>query len=120
MKKTKCRFCISLFAKDFGYAHSVNYIIQTWGFLCYSSVHTKKAEADSCSAFFLILSKDHSILLFSTFSLIYFGTIYIDFVDENFVPKISFDKKKVIRMRTFSKAYGMAGLRVGFAIGEKT
>ena len=44
---------------------------------------------------------------------------YIDFVDDNFVPKISLDTKNVIRMRTFSKAYGMAGLRVGYAIGEK-
>ena len=44
---------------------------------------------------------------------------YIDFVDDNFVPKISLETKNVIRMRTFSKAYGMAGLRVGYAIGEK-
>ena len=44
---------------------------------------------------------------------------YIDFVDDNLVPKISLETKNVIRMRTFSKAYGMAGLRVGYAIGEK-
>ena len=42
---------------------------------------------------------------------------YIDFIDDNFIPKISLDTKNVIRMRTFSKAYGMAGLRVGYAIG---
>ena len=44
---------------------------------------------------------------------------YIDFVDSHLIPKISINTKNVIRMRTFSKAYGMAGLRVGYAIGEK-
>ena len=44
---------------------------------------------------------------------------YIDFVDSALIPKISTNIKNVIRMRTFSKAYGMAGLRVGYAIGEK-
>lgn len=44
---------------------------------------------------------------------------YIDFVDPGLIPKISTNIKNVIRMRTFSKAYGMAGLRVGYAIGEK-
>ena len=44
---------------------------------------------------------------------------YIDFVDSGLIPKISTNNKNVIRMRTFSKAYGMAGLRVGYAIGEK-
>ena len=29
------------------------------------------------------------------------------------------DRPNVIRMRTFSKAYGMAGARVGYAIGSK-
>ena len=44
---------------------------------------------------------------------------YIDFLDTNLIPKISLNTKNVVRMRTFSKAYGMAGLRVGYAIGEK-
>ena len=44
---------------------------------------------------------------------------YIDFVDPGLIPKISTNIKNVIRMRTFSKAFGMAGLRVGYAIGEK-
>ena len=44
---------------------------------------------------------------------------YIDFVDPALIPNISTNIKNVIRMRTFSKAYGMAGLRVGYAIGEK-
>jgi histidinol-phosphate aminotransferase len=44
---------------------------------------------------------------------------YLDFVDTTLIPNISTNIKNVIRMRTFSKAYGMAGLRVGYAIGEK-
>ena len=44
---------------------------------------------------------------------------YIDFVDPALIPNISTNIKNIIRMRTFSKAYGMAGLRVGYAIGEK-
>ncbi len=44
---------------------------------------------------------------------------YIDFLPSDQVPVIPTEKKNVIRMRTFSKAYGMAGLRVGYAIGEK-
>ena len=44
---------------------------------------------------------------------------YIDFVDPALIPNISTSIKNIIRMRTFSKAYGMAGLRVGYAIGEK-
>ncbi len=44
---------------------------------------------------------------------------YIDFIDSALIPNVSTNIKNVIRMRTFSKAYGMAGLRVGYAIGEK-
>ena len=44
---------------------------------------------------------------------------YIDFLPSDQVPVIPTGTKNVIRMRTFSKAYGMAGLRVGYAIGEK-
>ena len=44
---------------------------------------------------------------------------YIDFVDLALIPNIPTNIKNIIRMRTFSKAYGMAGLRVGYAIGEK-
>ena len=44
---------------------------------------------------------------------------YIDFLTPNLVPNISIKEPNVIRMRTFSKAYGMAGLRVGYAIGEQ-
>ncbi len=42
---------------------------------------------------------------------------YIDLAPPGTEPKISPDDPRVIRMRTFSKGYGMAGLRVGYAIG---
>ncbi len=43
---------------------------------------------------------------------------YIDFAPNNTAPVIAVDDPRVLRMRTFSKAYGMAGARVGYAIGE--
>ena len=42
---------------------------------------------------------------------------YVEFAPENAVPQIAIDDPRVIRMRTFSKAYGMAGMRVGYAFG---
>ncbi|MCP5075967.1 MAG: pyridoxal phosphate-dependent aminotransferase [Rhodobacteraceae bacterium] len=42
---------------------------------------------------------------------------YLEFAPEGNVPPINPNDPKVIRMRTFSKAYGMAGARVGYAIG---
>ncbi|WP_289042624.1 pyridoxal phosphate-dependent aminotransferase [uncultured Aliiroseovarius sp.] len=42
---------------------------------------------------------------------------YIDFAPEGTAPPFDTDDPRVIRMRTFSKAYGMAGARVGYAIG---
>lgn len=42
---------------------------------------------------------------------------YIDLAPPGTEPTISPDNPRVIRMRTFSKGYGMAGLRVGYAIG---
>lgn len=42
---------------------------------------------------------------------------YIDLAPPETEPTISPDDPRVIRMRTFSKGYGMAGLRVGYAIG---
>ncbi|MDA8586353.1 pyridoxal phosphate-dependent aminotransferase [Rhodobacteraceae bacterium] len=43
---------------------------------------------------------------------------YVEFAPDGAVPNLSLDDPRVIRMRTFSKAYGMAGLRVGYAYGE--
>lgn len=43
---------------------------------------------------------------------------YIEFAPEGTAPSLNTDDPRVIRMRTFSKAYGMAGARVGYAIGQ--
>ena len=42
---------------------------------------------------------------------------YVEFAPTNAVPSIDIEDPRVIRMRTFSKAYGMAGGRVGYAFG---
>jgi histidinol-phosphate aminotransferase len=34
------------------------------------------------------------------------------------LPPLDVDRPNVLRMRTFSKAYGLAGIRCGYAIGE--
>ena len=43
---------------------------------------------------------------------------YSDFVDQEELAELDVSKKNVIRFRTFSKAYGLAGLRVGYGIGD--
>ena len=43
---------------------------------------------------------------------------YIEFAPDDAVPEVAGDDPRVIRMRTFSKAHGMAGMRVGYAFGE--
>ncbi|WP_306152826.1 pyridoxal phosphate-dependent aminotransferase [Roseovarius sp. MMSF_3281] len=42
---------------------------------------------------------------------------YIEFAPQGTAPDIDPDDPRVIRMRTFSKAHGMAGARIGYAIG---
>ena len=44
---------------------------------------------------------------------------YIEFAPEGTAPRIDTEDPRVIRMRTFSKAYGMAGARIGYAIGQR-
>ena len=43
---------------------------------------------------------------------------YIELAPEDAAPAIAPNNPRVIRMRTFSKAYGMAGARVGYAVGH--
>lgn len=43
---------------------------------------------------------------------------YVDLAPEGTAPMIDTSDPRVIRMRTFSKGYGMAGARVGYAIAE--
>lgn len=42
---------------------------------------------------------------------------YVDLAPDGTAPPIEPEDPRVIRMRTFSKGYGMAGARVGYAIG---
>ena len=42
---------------------------------------------------------------------------YIEFAPQGTAPSIAIDDPRVIRFRTFSKGYGMAGARVGYAFG---
>jgi histidinol-phosphate aminotransferase len=44
---------------------------------------------------------------------------YAEFAPEGTSPPIDTTDPRVIRMRTFSKAYGMAGARVGYAIAHR-
>lgn len=41
---------------------------------------------------------------------------YIDFAPDGTAPTVAPDDPRVIRMRSFSKSYGLAGLRLGYAI----
>ncbi|MGC1488920.1 MAG: pyridoxal phosphate-dependent aminotransferase [Albidovulum sp.] len=43
---------------------------------------------------------------------------YVEFAPEGTAPRLDPDNAKVIRMRTFSKAYAMAGARVGYGVGH--
>lgn len=49
-------------------------------------------------------------------SLLILDEAYIDLAPPGTAPDINPDNPRVIRFRTFSKGYGMAGLRVGYAI----
>jgi histidinol-phosphate aminotransferase len=42
---------------------------------------------------------------------------YCDTAPADAIPPLDMTARNVIRMRTFSKAYGLAGLRVGYALG---
>jgi len=43
---------------------------------------------------------------------------YIEFANADAAPAIDVSNEQVIRFRTFSKAYGMAGMRIGYAIAH--
>lgn len=51
-------------------------------------------------------------------TLLVLDEAYAEFAPPAAIPSIAPDDLRVIRMRTFSKAYGMAGARVGYAIGH--
>lgn len=45
---------------------------------------------------------------------------YVEFAPPGTAPRLDVSRPNVIRYRTFSKAYGMAGARIGYAIAEET
>jgi histidinol-phosphate aminotransferase len=51
-------------------------------------------------------------------TLLLLDEAYIEFAPEGTAPRIDVSRKNVLRFRTFSKAHGMAGIRVGYAIGH--
>ncbi|UWR23473.1 pyridoxal phosphate-dependent aminotransferase [Sulfitobacter sp. S190] len=50
-------------------------------------------------------------------TLLVLDEAYVECAPEGTALPLEFDDPRVIRMRTFSKAYGMAGARVGYALG---
>jgi len=50
-------------------------------------------------------------------ALLVLDEAYVEFAPDGVAPPMSPDEARVIRFRTFSKAYGMAGARVGYGIG---
>ena len=52
-------------------------------------------------------------------ALLILDEAYADFAPASALARIAADDPRVIRMRTFSKAYGLAGARVGYAIGPR-
>ena len=51
-------------------------------------------------------------------TLLVLDEAYIEFAPDGSEPPIDVSNPRVIRMRTFSKAHGMAGARIGYAIGH--
>lgn len=49
-------------------------------------------------------------------TLLVLDEAYVDLAPEGTAAEVSADDPRVIRMRTFSKGYGMAGARVGYAL----
>ncbi|WP_425100077.1 pyridoxal phosphate-dependent aminotransferase [Tropicibacter sp. S64] len=52
-------------------------------------------------------------------TLLVLDEAYIEFAPEGTAPEIACDDPRVVRFRTFSKAYGMAGARVAYAVGAR-
>lgn len=52
-------------------------------------------------------------------SLLVLDEAYIEFAPDGLAPAIDTGDPRVIRMRTFSKAHGMAGARIGYAIAHR-
>ena len=53
-------------------------------------------------------------------TLLVLDEAYVELAPPGTAPELRPETENVIRMRTFSKAYGMAGARLGYAIGPKS
>ena len=53
-------------------------------------------------------------------TLLILDEAYVEFADADDIPPINIDDSRVVRLRTFSKVHGLAGARVGYAIGAKS
>ena len=51
-------------------------------------------------------------------ALLILDEAYGEFAPEGTLPPLDVEDRRVLRFRTFSKAYGMAGMRVGYVIGH--
>jgi histidinol-phosphate aminotransferase len=51
-------------------------------------------------------------------TLLVLDEAYVEMAPASASPPLDVDRPNVLRMRTFSKAYGLAGMRCGYAIGE--
>jgi histidinol-phosphate aminotransferase len=51
-------------------------------------------------------------------TLLLLDEAYVEFAPDGTAPKLDCSRKNLLRFRTFSKAHGMAGIRVGYAIGH--
>lgn len=52
-------------------------------------------------------------------ALLVLDEAYVEFAPEGTAAEVEIEDPRLIRMRTFSKAYGMAGARVGYALGAR-
>jgi histidinol-phosphate aminotransferase len=52
-------------------------------------------------------------------AMLFLDEAYCEFAPEGTVPPMDVTRKNILRFRTFSKAYGMAGHRVGYVIGHE-
>ncbi|NUR86536.1 MAG: aminotransferase class I/II-fold pyridoxal phosphate-dependent enzyme, partial [Nonomuraea sp.] len=50
--------------------------------------------------------------------LVILDEAYVEFADPTFAPFIAKNRENLVVLRTFSKAYGLAGLRAGYAFGK--
>lgn len=51
-------------------------------------------------------------------TMIILDEAYGEFAPEGTLPPLDLERPNLLRMRTFSKAYGLAGARVGYVLGE--